>query len=94
MKIINNNIQKVLKIYNNQNSKKEIKSAARLGKRDELKLSDEAREFQIALKALENTPDVREEKIEEIRQQIQSGTYEIDSKKIAEKMLRNIKIEE
>jgi negative regulator of flagellin synthesis FlgM len=38
---------------------------------------------------LESIPDVREDKVAELKEQVESGTYEIDAEKIAEKMLKD-----
>ncbi len=42
---------------------------------------------QSAMTALANTPEVRNEKVAAIRQAIADGTYEINSRAIAEKLL-------
>jgi len=55
---------------------------------DSVELSPRAKEMQEAMKILETLPDVREEKVAQIRQQIEEGSYEIDGKKIAEKMIK------
>jgi flagellar biosynthesis anti-sigma factor FlgM len=39
-------------------------------------------------KILEQTPDIREEKVAALRKAIESGSYAIHSKKIAERMIR------
>ena len=55
---------------------------------DSVELSTEAKIMQEAVKALEALPDVREDKVAQIKQQIAEGTYEIDSKKISEKIIK------
>lgn len=54
---------------------------------DEVVLSQEAQEVQRALSVLKETPEVRQELVAELRQQIQDGTYEIDIEGIAELLL-------
>ena len=51
-------------------------------------LSRKDQEFQNARKALEDIPDVREDKVARIKKQIENGTYEIDAEKTAEKMIK------
>jgi negative regulator of flagellin synthesis FlgM len=46
--------------------------------------SEQKKAFDIA----KNTPDVREDRVAEIKAKIQAGTYEVDSGKIADGMLR------
>jgi negative regulator of flagellin synthesis FlgM len=55
---------------------------------DKVVLSPRAREIQEAKKALSALPDVREEKIAEIRKKIESGVYRIEGDKIAVQMLK------
>ncbi|WP_427338122.1 flagellar biosynthesis anti-sigma factor FlgM [Caloranaerobacter sp. DY30410] len=93
MKIINNNIYKALKLYNSQKQIKDKKTSAKAEKKDKLSLSNKAIEYQIAMKALRNVPDIRKDKVEEIKRQIETGTYKIDSSKIVEKMFENVNID-
>ncbi len=58
-------------------------------KADTVKISDEARELQEAQKALENMPAVQVEKVAEIKNKIENGTYEIKSGKLAENMVKD-----
>ncbi|MGD8883878.1 MAG: flagellar biosynthesis anti-sigma factor FlgM [Desulfobacterales bacterium] len=58
-------------------------------KADTVVLSDMAKTVQEAQTQLESIPDVREEKVAELREQVENGTYEIDAEKIADKMLRD-----
>lgn len=44
--------------------------------------------FTEALAAAHNAPDVRQDRIEAIRAQIASGDYEIDTKRLAENLIR------
>jgi negative regulator of flagellin synthesis FlgM len=46
--------------------------------------ADQKKAFEIA----KNTPDVREDRVAELKAKIQAGTYEVDSGKIADGMLR------
>lgn len=62
------------------------------GKEYGVQLSDDARrradERKKSFEIAKNTPDVREEKVAAIKAKIQAGTYEVDSGKIADGMLR------
>ncbi|KAB3526649.1 flagellar biosynthesis anti-sigma factor FlgM [Alkaliphilus serpentinus] len=94
MKIFNNpNIAKVLEIYGKTNRKTTEKvSNAELPK-DQLELSGAAKEFQIAMKAYKDLPEVREEKVNELKEKIQQGRYNISGKEIAEKIIEGIQID-
>lgn len=58
-------------------------------KADTVALSNAAKNIQEAQKQLEAIPDVREDKVAELKEQIENGTYEIDAEKIADKMLKD-----
>jgi flagellar biosynthesis anti-sigma factor FlgM len=55
---------------------------------DRVALSPEAKVMQKAIKVLEALPDVREEKVAQIKERIAEGSYQVDGKKIAEKMIK------
>ncbi len=57
-------------------------------KTDTVNISDAAKEIQEVRKQLDAIPDVRTEKVEQLKTQIEDGTYEVKSEEIADKMLR------
>jgi negative regulator of flagellin synthesis FlgM len=54
---------------------------------DKVSLSSMSRDMQTAKDSVAAVPDVRQDKVDEIKQAVESGNYEIDPNKIAEKML-------
>ena len=50
-------------------------------------LSASARDIQKIKQIVDQTPDIREEKVLELKRQIDSGNYKVNSEKIAEKMV-------
>jgi negative regulator of flagellin synthesis FlgM len=58
-------------------------------KADTVVLSDTAKKVQEAQKQLETMPDVREDKVAQIKEQIENGTYDMDEEKIAGKMMKD-----
>jgi|SRR5579864_9536040 len=56
---------------------------------DSVSLSDSAKSLAAARDAVQNTPDVREQKVADIKQQISDGTYSVSSRVLARKMLAN-----
>jgi negative regulator of flagellin synthesis FlgM len=54
---------------------------------DTVKLSSEAKEVQQAFNTLKTMPEIREEKVSEIKTQVDSGTYRIENGKIATNIL-------
>jgi flagellar biosynthesis anti-sigma factor FlgM len=54
---------------------------------DTVILSDGARSLAAARDAVQNAPDVRDEKVAEIKQRISDGTYQVQSRVLAKKLL-------
>jgi negative regulator of flagellin synthesis FlgM len=54
---------------------------------DSVSLSDTARSLAAAREAVQNAPDVREDKVGDIKQQITDGTYSVSASVLARKML-------
>ena len=54
---------------------------------DSVSLSDSARSLASARDAVQNTPDVRDQKVADIKQRVQDGTYDVPSNVLARKML-------
>ncbi len=65
-----------------------------LNNEDTVEISQNARAAKRIIEQVESIPDVREKKIEDIRNQIEEGTYQIDGKKIAFKMMKASLIDE
>ena len=59
-------------------------------KSDTVVLSDTAKKIQETQTQLKAIPDVREDKVAQLKEQIENGTYEIDEEKIADKMLKDL----
>ncbi|MDY6949943.1 MAG: flagellar biosynthesis anti-sigma factor FlgM [Thermodesulfobacteriota bacterium] len=55
---------------------------------DEVVLSPQARKIQEAKKLLSAVSDIREEKVAQLRQEIENGTYQVDHKDLAAKIVR------
>ncbi len=54
---------------------------------DSLELSVRSREISHLNELVRSTPDVREKKIEQVRRDIEAGTYNVKAEKIAEKII-------
>ncbi|NDI36522.1 flagellar biosynthesis anti-sigma factor FlgM [Chengkuizengella sediminis] len=64
-----------------QDINQEKKASKKAMQRDEVQISPEAKEL------LDTKPTEREEKIEDLKQSVSNGTYQVDANKIAEKLL-------
>ncbi len=100
MKIIGNNYFLATKSYtNNIKDKSTVKTASVKALRvadneDKVILSAKAQELRDMTKVLDKVPDIREEKVAEIKSSIENGTYTIDGKKIAFKMIEESLVNE
>ena len=56
-------------------------------KEDKVELSSVANKIREARKLIDSVPDIREQKIANIKTQIENGTYQINEEKIASRML-------
>lgn len=89
---INNEILKNIKNTKDKNKDKnkigtgEI-NHSKSASTDSVNLSSKAKKLHKITGILKETPDIREEKISELKQSIKKGTYQTDSKKIAEKVI-------
>ena len=90
----NDNTINIDAYVNNINDKQKAentseKAEKNVAKTDTVNISDAAKEIQEVRRELDNVPDVRAEKVEQLKNQIENGTYEIKSEEIAEKMLKD-----
>lgn len=95
MNIDGKNLISLIKTYTDNQVDKKGKSAggARLGeggKGDEVRLSEFSKDVQKVQEGLKKVEDVRQEKVRELKAQIEAGTYEVSGKDIAEKMIKRI----
>jgi negative regulator of flagellin synthesis FlgM len=58
-------------------------------KTDSVSLSDSARSLASARQAVQDAPDVRDQKVADIKQRVQDGTYDVPSRVLARKLLGN-----
>lgn len=90
MKITNQmNIQNVLSSYGKTVKRTETPEKVTLGS-DKVEISSAAREIQVARKALSEVPDVRAEKLEEIKNLMASGNYKPSAEDIVDKILSGL----
>ena len=66
----------------NETPQKEVSSSS-----ESVQLSARAKEIIKIQRLLESTPEIRQEKVEAIKKQIEEGTLRIDSREVAKKMI-------
>lgn len=85
------NIPQIQEIYNKNNTTSKVeKSSGASSKKDVVSISNEGKDFQAALKAAREAPDMRIEKVKEIKQKMQEDRYEISAEDIADKIVNSI----
>lgn len=81
------NIPGIMKAYN----QKKVHTTAKpegIGKKDEMSISNEAQVMNKIMQRVKETPDVREDRIKELKQEIKQGTYSVSADNVAEKLLK------
>ena len=71
----------------NDTSKKSGAASTYTGESARAEISGRAREFAAAKEAASGAPDVREERIAELKRRIASGSYKVDADAIADRMV-------
>ncbi|ADQ45908.1 Anti-sigma-28 factor FlgM family protein [Caldicellulosiruptor kronotskyensis 2002] len=82
---------KIFQIYTQTAKVSRVEKKQEVASTDKIEISSEAREFQAVLNAIKQTPDVREDKVNEIKKKIDSGTYNVSGKDVVEKLIREYK---
>jgi negative regulator of flagellin synthesis FlgM len=87
---INGSIPKNLsKIYQKQqNSIKENIKGRKKFEQDKIELSPQAEKINKLIEMTKEIPEIRKEKVEEIKAQIAENKYDVSAKELAEKMLK------
>lgn len=85
-----NQIQQIAEIYGATSTRKTPAKGAKVSEKDKLEISITAKHFQTALKAAKGSPDIRAEKVEKIKSQIESGTYNVSAEEVAKKMMSEL----
>ena len=82
-------INSIYKTYKKQSTTK-VQPVTKVGKKDEVELSSVAKDFQSVHKVLSTTPDIREDKVNDIKERMQSGTYTVKAEEVAAKILSHL----
>lgn len=79
-------LNKVSKLYQ-ANSTNKITKKNNVSNPDCVEISQIGKEYQIAKQAVAATPDVRLDKVNDIKERIASGTYNVSAKDLADKLI-------
>lgn len=79
----------ISQIYNTTKPVKKASAEKTVTKDDTLEISQFGKEMHVAKKAISEVGDIRTDKVEAIKKQIQEGTYHVSDEALAEKILDN-----
>lgn len=82
-----NGMQGVNQVYKNNKAKKAYGSSNVPKGKDTLAISDFAKELSVARTAIDQTSDVRQDKVNDIKKQMEAGNYNITAAQVADKII-------
>ncbi|MDM7996860.1 MAG: flagellar biosynthesis anti-sigma factor FlgM [Acidobacteriota bacterium] len=82
--VLNNGMQR---LESPQKAEQSVKSGGAPSETDRLELSVRGREIAHLNELIQSVPDVREQKVEQVRRELENGTYNVKAEKIAEKII-------
>lgn len=81
-------IKKLDQVYQKASAKSNLKST-KLNSSDKIEISTLGRDLQVAKKAVNEADDIRWDRVNEIKQRMQSGTYNVSAEEVADKMVES-----
>lgn len=78
----------VTQIYNSS-SKVKAQKTAQSGLRDKVEISEFGKVYQTAKNAVNGASDIREDKVVDIKNRLENGTYDVSPERFAEKVLES-----
>ena len=82
-----NGVNNIDQVYKAKKTNKAYNTQGVESSKDVVTLSNFAKDLSVAKKAVNQTPDVRMDRVNALKAQIESGEYNISASQIAEKML-------
>lgn len=79
---------KISQLYNTSKINKMEKSKE-ASRSDQLEISQTGKAIQTAKNALKNTPDIRQDKVNDIKKRIETGTYKVTMEEVVDKLVDN-----
>jgi anti-sigma28 factor (negative regulator of flagellin synthesis) len=89
MRISNQQMSSIQKIFNKKNQAEIFESTSVKSKKDGFNISSEARLFSVALKAAQALPARDDKELENLKMQIKEDSYEVSNEDIAERFLND-----
>ena len=82
----------ISQIYQANGVKKKSGISSAVSTRDSVEISSFGRELQVAKQAVAQAPDIREEKVEELKNSMANGTYNVPMGALADKLLNGFTV--
>lgn len=82
---INNNLQVYKKLEVNKVRPEKVKLA-----KDEIEFSEGAMDYKLAMEKVKEVPDMRMDKVEKLKKEVQSGNYNVSGREIVDKIYDNL----
>lgn len=86
-----NGIHNIYEAYQSQISSS-VEKAKKVSEKDQVSLSNNAKDFSSIYKMLSEVPEVRTHKVEQIKEAMKSGNYNVSSEQVAEKILSQFNV--
>ena len=83
-------IQDRIKVGEKTDTSKSLGGTSSTSGNEHIAISSKAKDIQKATEAVNAAPDIRIEKVNQIKKQIANGSYSVSSEQLAEKILENI----
>ena len=84
------NVQSVYELYKPQKAMTPQKTSEISTPKDVVALSNAAKDFQAIRNAVAKTPDIRQDKVDVLKEKINNGTYAVSDDALANKMLKGL----
>ena len=79
---------KVSELYKSSNVKSTVKAKGSSFS-DKLEISQTGKDYQVAKQIVARTPDIREDRVNDIKQRMESGVYNVSAEEVADKLIEN-----
>lgn len=81
-------VNQISQIYKPSNTKR-VNKTNDVRNKDAFEISQSAKDYQVAKKAVAETPEIREDRVAEMKEALASGSYNVSAQEIAEKIVSN-----
>lgn len=80
----------IQQLYNASKPINKATSAGQTNFKDKLNISNAGKDLQVAKKAVADAPDIREDRVAELKEAINNGTYNVSGEEFADKIMEKL----